>query len=111
MSDSVPFPELTGSPTMEAIAVAPDERVYVVPSGTHERLQNFVVEDSESRDPSVDLALAGWAILRCDGLTDRVNADVPDDFTDASVVRRFAERYNERELRTTLANLESELRG
>ena len=94
MSENLPFPELTGQPTSQHVAVAPDETVYVVPSGSHDRLRKAAVSESRDRDPSVDLALAGWTCLQSDGLTDRINVDAPDEFTDARIVRRFARAHD-----------------
>lgn len=94
MTDSIPFPELTGRPNTETITVAPDGTVYVVPSGTHDRLRDHIVEDPQVHDPSVDLALAGWAILQCDGLTNRINADVPEDFANGRLIRAFAQAHD-----------------
>ncbi len=94
MVESIPFPELTGSPDTETITVAPDGTTYVVPSGAHDRLRNRIVEDPQARDPSVDLALAGWTTLQCDGLTDRINVDAPDAFSDETIVRRFARAHD-----------------
>ena len=93
MSDPIPFPELTGQPTTQHVAVAPDGTASVVPSGSHDRLRQAVIEKSRARDPSVGLALTGWVCLQSDGLTDRINVDAPDDFTDGRLVRQFARAH------------------
>jgi hypothetical protein len=94
MTESIPFPELTGRPTAQHITVAPDGTMFVVPSGSHDRLRTVVVSESRAMEPSVDLALAGWTCLQSDGLTDRVNVDAPDEFTDAQIVRQFARAHD-----------------
>jgi hypothetical protein len=76
----------------------------------HERLREGVLSDADERaegaderaegaderakDPKVDLALAGWASLQIDGMTDRVNVDAPDGFADGAIVRRFARSHD-----------------
>jgi hypothetical protein len=94
MTAEIPFPEVSGQPTAQHIAVAPDGTMFVVPSGSHDRLRTAVVEESTARDPSVDLALSGWTCLQSDGLTDRVNVDVPDRFIDAHLIRQFARAHD-----------------
>lgn len=94
MTEQVPFPELTGRPTAQHIAVAPDRTVFVVPSGSHDRLRTAVVSESRAAEPSVDLALSGWSCLQSDGLTDRINVDAPDGFTDGRIVRQFARAHD-----------------
>lgn len=94
MTREVPFPEITGPPTAQHIVVAPDRTMFVVPSGSHDRLRTVVVPEPRTEDPSVDLALAGWTCLQSDGMTDRVNVDAPDEFTDARIVRQFARAHD-----------------
>lgn len=94
---TVPFPELSaGQIRAGHVSVAPDGTAYVVPSGMHERLRDAVLSEADQRasDPKVDLALAGWASLQTDGMTDRVNVDAPDGFANATVVRRFARSHD-----------------
>ncbi|WP_459193080.1 hypothetical protein [Halosimplex sp. J119] len=94
---TVPFPELSpGRIRAGNVSVAPDGTAYVVPSGMHERLRDAVVTDTGERsgDPKVDLALAGWASLQSDGMTDRVNVDAPDGFANETIVRRFARSHD-----------------
>ncbi|MFW6320748.1 MAG: hypothetical protein ACOC0Z_02765 [Halohasta sp.] len=90
---AVPFPEAEGFRARQ-IAIAPDGTAYRVPSGFHERLRQAVAPDSEERDPKVALALAGWVCLQTGGMTDRINADIPDDWTDAGPIRRFARAHD-----------------
>jgi len=90
---AVPFPEAEAFRARQ-IAIAPDGTAYRVPSGFHERLRQAVAPDSEGRDPKVVLALAGWVCLQTSGMTDRVNVDAPDDWTDAVPIRRFASAHD-----------------
>jgi len=92
----VPFPELDSGPiTAPQVSVAPDGTPYAVPSGAHERLRDSLVPDSEQGlDPKTDLAVAGWASLAADGMTDRVHVDAPDGFGNGSLVRRFARSHD-----------------
>jgi len=101
---TVPFPELSpGRIRVGNVSVAPDGTAYVVPSGMHERLREAVLSDTDepvggadepAGDPKVVLALAGWASLQSDGMTDRVNVDAPDDFANETVVKRFARSHD-----------------
>ncbi len=94
---TVPFPKLSpGRIRARNVSVAPDGTAYVVPSGMHERLRAAVVPAPGEGvgDPKVDLALAGWASLQNDGMTDRVNVDAPDDFGTVSVLKRFARSHD-----------------
>lgn len=96
MSEQVPFPELGPGPiTAPQVSVAPDGTPYVVQSGAHERLRDGLVPERErGLDPKTDLAIAGWASLAADGMTDRVHVDAPDGFEDAALVRRFARSHD-----------------
>lgn len=91
---SVPFPPADGAFSARQIAIAPDGTAYVVPSGMHERLCRAVGVDWQERGPKVALALAGWVCLQTSGLTDRINADARDDYTDAAPIRRFARAHD-----------------
>lgn len=91
---TVPFPRAEGDFRVRQVAVAPDGTAYVVPSGMHERLRTVVAPGDPAADPKVALALAGWLCLQTDGMTDRVNADAPDEWTDASPIRRFARAHD-----------------
>ena len=91
---SVPFPPADGEFRARQIAIAPDGIAYVVPSGMHERLCRAVGVDWQKRGPKVALALAGWVCLQTSGMTDRVNADAPDELTDAAPIRRFARAHD-----------------
>jgi hypothetical protein len=91
---SIPFPPVEGQLRAQQVAVAPDGTAYVVPSGMHERLQRAVSIEDTARDPKVALALSGWLCLQTDGMTDRINADAPDGYTDAAPVRRFARAHD-----------------
>ena len=91
---AVPFPPADEAFGARQIAIAPDGAAYRVPSGFHERLRQAVDPDSKGRDPKVDLALAGWVCLQTSGMTDRVNVDAPDDWTDAAPIRRFARAHD-----------------
>ena len=77
----------------QQVAVAPNGTAYVVPSGMHERLRRSVAPERTDRDPKVALALAGWLCLQTSGMTDRVNADAPDGFTEAEPIRQFARAH------------------
>ena len=90
---AVPFPEAEELRARQ-IAIAPDGAAYRVPSGFHARLRQAVAPDSEERDPKVALALAGWVCLQTSGMTDRINVDAPDDWTDAAPIRRFARAHD-----------------
>jgi hypothetical protein len=96
----IPFEEWDGT-RVQHLTVSPEGTVYVVPSGAHERLHRFLVGDCDptarlSDDEGVaggmkvDLVLVGWPQLQSDKLTDRINIDAPDGFTDDALVRRFA---------------------
>jgi len=91
---TVPFPPAEGEFRAHQIAIAPDGTAYVVPSGFHERLRQAVAPDREGRDPKVALAGAGWVCLQADGMTDRINVDAPDRFTDAVPIRQFARAHD-----------------
>ena len=91
---TVPFPSVDGEMTAQQVAVAPDGTAYVVPSGMHERLRRSVAPGRTDRDPKVALALAGWLCLQTSGMTDRINVDAPDDWTDAAPIRRFARAHD-----------------
>lgn len=94
---TTPFPEVSSGQIEAAnVSVAPDGTQYVVPSGMHERLRQAVVPNpgEQSRDPKVDLAVAGWASLHTDGMTGRVYVDAPDDFAKADIVKRFARSHD-----------------
>lgn len=60
----------------------------------HERLRSVVAPGDPAADPKVALALAGWLCLQTDGMTDRVNADAPDEWADTSPIRRFARAHD-----------------
>ena len=90
---SIPFPRAAGEFGVRQVAVAPDGTAYVVPSGMHERLRTVVAPADPASDPKVALACAGWLCLQTDGMTDRVNADAPDEWTDAGPIRRFARAH------------------
>jgi len=90
----IPFPPVEGELRARQVAVAPDGTTYVVPSGMHERLCEAVVPERSDGDPKVALALAGWLCLQTNGMTDRVNADAPEDWTDGEPVRRFARAHD-----------------
>jgi len=89
----IPFPPVEGELRAQQVAVAPDGTTYVVPSGMHERLRRAVAPETTDGDPKVTLALAGWLCLQTDGMTDRVNVDAPEDWTDAEPIRRFARAH------------------
>jgi len=89
----IPFPPVEGKLRAQQVAVAPDGTTYVVPSGMHERLSEAVAPSQEG-DPKVALALAGWVCLQTDGMTDRINVDAPDDYTDGTQIRRFARAHD-----------------
>ena len=91
---SVPFPRAGDEFRAQQIAIAPDGTAYVVPTGMHERLCRAVGVDWRKRGPKVALALAGWVCLQTSGMTDRINADAPDDYTDAAPIRRFARAHD-----------------
>jgi hypothetical protein len=91
---AIPFPRADGAFRVRQVAVAPDGTAYVVPSGMHERLRTVVAPGDPAPDPKVALALAGWLCLQTDGMTDRVNADAPDGWTDATPIRRFARAHD-----------------
>ena len=90
---AVPFPEAEEFRARQ-IAIAPDGIAYVVPSGMHERLCRAVGVDWRNRGPKVALALAGWVCLQTSGMTDRINVDARDDYTDAAPIRRFARAHD-----------------
>ena len=91
---AVPFPPATPEFSAQQITIAPDGTAYVVPSGMHERLCRAVGVDWRKRGPKVALALAGWVCLQTSGMTDRINADAPDDWTDAAPIKRFARAHD-----------------
>jgi len=91
---ALPFPEAGEPLRAQQVSVAPDGTMYVVPSGMHERLRRAVAPDRTDRDPKVALALAGWVSLQTSGMTDRVNVDAPDAFTDPTPIRRFARAHD-----------------
>ena len=90
----IPFPPVEGDLRAQQVAVAPDGTTYVVPSGMHERLRQVVAPERTDSDPKVTLALAGWVCLQTDGMTDRINVDAPDEFTDAGPIREFARAHD-----------------
>ncbi|MDS0283709.1 hypothetical protein [Haloarcula onubensis] len=90
----IPFPPVEGELRAQQVSVAPDGTIYVVPSGMHERLRRAVAPERTDSDPKVALALAGWVSLQTDGMTDRVNVDAPDDYTDAGPIRTFARAHD-----------------
>ena len=90
---AVPFPDIEAFRARQ-IAIAPDGAAYRVPSGFHERLRQAVAPGWDERDPKVALALAGWVCLQTSGMTDRINVDAPDDWTDAAPIRRFARAHD-----------------
>lgn len=96
--DVFPFPEWEGQWTQH-LTVSPNGVPYAIPSGKHQRLHALVVGEVDvvaraggrpPRGTKVELALAGWAQLQSDKLTDRINVDAPDGFADAALLRRFA---------------------
>ena len=89
----IPFPPVEGELRAQQVAVAPDGTAYVVPSGMHERLREAAAPERTDSDPKVALALAGWLCLQTDGMTDRINADAPEDWTDAAPIREFARAH------------------
>lgn len=106
-STGIPFPEWDGD-SVRHLTVAPDDTVYALPSGTHERLHALVLDEWDptvrlDRDDlhgtKVELALVGWVQLQSDQHTDRVNLDAPDGYDDAALVRRFARLHNAGSLR------------
>ena len=90
---AVPFPSVDGEFCAQQIAIAPDGTAYRVPSGFHERLRRTVAPDRDRHDPKVALAVAGWVCLQTSGMTDRINVDAPDNYTDAAPIRRFARAH------------------
>ena len=90
----IPFPPVEGELRAQQIAVAPDGTRYVVPSGMHERLREAAAPERTDSDPKVALALAGWLCLQTDGMTDRINVDAPEDWTDGGPVRAFARAHD-----------------
>ncbi|NUB89448.1 hypothetical protein HTZ84_20870 [Haloterrigena sp. SYSU A558-1] len=95
-----PFPRWEGDRATH-LTVAPDDGIYVVPSGAHERLHRIVIGDRDVterfdglRGTKVELALTGWVQLQSDRLTDRVNVDAPDGFDDAALLERFARMHD-----------------
>ncbi|MDS0259339.1 hypothetical protein NDI56_08040 [Haloarcula sp. S1CR25-12] len=90
----IPFPPVEGEFRAKQVAVAPEGTAYVVPSGMHERLREAVAPERTDSDPKVALALAGWLCLQTDGMTDRVNVDAPDDYSDGAPIRRFARAHD-----------------
>ncbi|QRV13821.1 hypothetical protein JMJ58_12750 [Haloterrigena salifodinae] len=95
-----PFPRWEGERATH-LTVAPDDSIYVVPSGAHERLHRIVIGDRDVterfdglRGTKVELALTGWVQLQSDRLTDRVNVDAPDGFDDAALLERFARLHD-----------------
>lgn len=90
---TVPFPSVDGELCAQQVAIAPDETAYRVPSGFHERLRRTVAPDQEEHAPKVALALAGWVCLQTSGMTDRINVDAPDNYTDVDPIRRFARAH------------------
>jgi len=89
----IPFPPVEGELRALQVAVAPDGTTYVVPSGMHERLREGVAPEQGDSDPKVALAMTGWLCLQTDGMTDRINADAPEDCTDAEPIREFARAH------------------
>lgn len=99
-SVTIPFPEWDGEDAQH-LTVAPNGTVYVVLSGTHERLHRILIGERDVaeqfeglRGTKVELALAGWIQLQSDKLTDRINIDAPDGFGDEEIVRRFARLHD-----------------
>lgn len=97
---TIPFPEWDGEDAQH-LTVAPDETVYRVPSGAHERLHSIVVGSRNLANQfeglhgtKVELALAGWVQLQSDRLTDRINIDAPDGFENTTLVRQFAQMHD-----------------
>jgi hypothetical protein len=90
----LPFPPVEGELRAQQVAVAPEGTTYVVPSGMHERLREAAAPERTDSDPKVALALSGWLCLQTDGMTDRINADAPDDWTDTSPIREFARAHD-----------------
>ena len=99
---TVPFPEWDGDPAHH-LTVAPDETVYALPSGVHERLHTIVIRDQNPaaqlgvdglHGTKTDLALAGWVQLQSDQHTDCINIDAPDGYDDDALVRRFARLHD-----------------
>ncbi|EMA56719.1 hypothetical protein [Halococcus thailandensis] len=95
-----PFEEWSGT-HVQHLTVSPEGVTYVIPSGAHERLHRVLIgnHDPTTQLPGdertvggtkVDLALIGWAQLQSDTMTDRINIDAPDGFTDGELVQRFA---------------------
>lgn len=93
-TEPLPFPHAQAEFRARQVAIAPDGTAYVVPSGMHERLRRAVAAHQTDRDPKVALALAGWTLLQTDGMTDRVNVDVPDDCDTLDAIRRFARAHD-----------------
>lgn len=97
---SIPFPKWDGE-HVRHLTVAPDGRIYVVPSGAHERLHRIVIGDSTVGEQfdglsgtKVELALVGWAQFQSDQLIDRVNIDAPDGLDETELVRSFAQMHD-----------------
>lgn len=90
---AVPFPSVDGEFCAKQITIAPDGTAYRVPSGFHEQLRRTVTPDQDRHDPKVALAIAGWVCLQTSGMTDRINVDAPDGYTDAAPIRRFAHAH------------------
>jgi len=96
-SDRFPFHEWDGEWTQH-VAVSPTETAYAIPSGAHERLHALIIGDNDivgrtggpPQGTKVELALVGWVQLQSDSLTDRINVDAPDGFSNVGVLRRFA---------------------
>ena len=77
-----------GCNELKAFVIRDGERLYEVTATSVSRSSPSVEGGLRARQVAV--ALAGWLSRRIDGMTDRIDVDAPEDWTDGEPVGRFA---------------------